>query len=363
MKKVHKQTEQVLLSNEENVLNELKNAYTRSLADIKKRIKELMYEIELLEKADVENETLIRSKIYQLNFQKALESQINTSMELLGQSTVNSTETFLKKMYEDGYLTQFFVINSLGIPVINPINIENLLKAVNQKVDGYKFSQRMYEDIETLSKVTKEAIESCMIQGKGYIDIAQLISNLSEATLKQAYTIARTEGRRVTSLAKVDAQTRAKELGADIVKVWDSTLDGKTRTQHQELDGQVKEIDEKFEYHGMKAKAPTLFGVPHMDINCRCISLTVPRWEVEQGFSKRDNFADTILDFDNKKQYEEFKKDFYSRENVDYMNFLERMYEEYGTKDFETILRKMSEDEYKRYSELLKANPMYKEKK
>lgn len=308
MKKVHKETEQVLLQHEDDVLDELKKAYARSLADIKKRIKEINAAITILENADLENESLLRSKIYQLNFQKSLEKQITASMSLLGQSTVNSVDTFLRMMYEDGYITQFYVMQSLGIPVIAPINLEKMIKAVNLKIEGFKFSQRMYDDVEELGKATKEAIERCIAQGMSYVDTAQHIAALSEATLKQAYTIARTEGGRVSSMAKVEAQENAVKLGADIVKQWDSTWDSHTRTAHQELDGQIKEIHEKFEYHGMKAKAPRMFGVPHMDINCRCVSLTVPRWDIDKTMTKRDGEQDKLVQAEN---YADWKKKYY----------------------------------------------------
>jgi len=76
----------------------------------------------------------------------------------------------------------------------------------------------------------------------------------------------------------MDAMRAAKEGGADIVKQWDSTLDRRTRPEHQSLDGQVKEVDEPFEVDGMEADAPGGFGIAHMDINCRCAVLQRARW-------------------------------------------------------------------------------------
>lgn len=289
MNKWHKETEKVLLDNEEQALNDLKQSYTQSLAKVKKKLKQLDYEIQIMELQNP-NDPNIRSKIYQLNYQKALEEQINNAMLVLNDENTQTIQAFLTRMYEDGYITQQYVINKYGIPVITPINHDLLVQSINTKVDGYKFSERLYEDIKSLSYATKTAISDGFIRGKGYAEIAKEIANYSEASLKRAYTIARTEGRRVSNQAKYQSQMDAKAKGADIVKQWDSTLDGKTRPEHRALDGQVREIDENFEYEGMKAKEPTMFGVAHMDINCRCVSLTMPRKYVGTSY-KRDGMV------------------------------------------------------------------------
>ena len=64
--------------------------------------------------------------------------------------------------------------------------------------------------------------------------------------------IARTEGHRIQVASNLDAMQAAKERGADVVKQWDATLDETTRERHRELDGQIREIDEDFEYSGAR---------------------------------------------------------------------------------------------------------------
>lgn len=290
MNKWHKLTEQILLDNELQELENLKKAYTDSLVKVKKRVRTLLSEIDIL-KQEGANDSEIQAKIYQLNFQKSLEEQINNAMKILSDDNIQDMNAYLMKMYEDGYITQQFIINKYGIPVITPINQRLLIQAVNTKVDGFKFSQRLYDNIQELGQQTINAISDGIIRGKGYKEIAKVISDYSEASLKQSYTIARTEGRRVSNKAKYDSQMDAKRNGADIVKQWDSTLDGKTRPEHRGLDGQVKEIEEDYEFEGMKAKEPTMFGIPYMDINCRCVSLTIPRWALKKAYPKRDGLV------------------------------------------------------------------------
>lgn len=74
----------------------------------------------------------------------------------------------------------------------------------------------------------------------------------------------------------------AKSNGADVVKQWDSTLDGKTRPTHRELDGKLAEVEEKFKYSGGEVLAPMMFGDPAEDCNCRCALLRRARWALDE---------------------------------------------------------------------------------
>ena len=99
---------------------------------------------------------------------------------------------------------------------------------------------------------------------------------------------------------------KAKNQGADVVKQWDATLDGKTRKNHRKLDGQWVEVGEYFEVGGRKVEAPGKFGRPEEDINCRCILLTRPRWAVDKRRVKSAKITDeyckefeTLIEFKN----------------------------------------------------------------
>ena len=73
--------------------------------------------------------------------------------------------------------------------------------------------------------------------------------------------------------ATYNVQNKANENGADVLKQRDATLDKKTRKAHKFLDGQIRELDEPFEINGHKAMYPSNFGIPSLDINCRCAVL------------------------------------------------------------------------------------------
>jgi hypothetical protein len=140
-----------------------------------------------------------------------------------------------------------------------------------------------------------------------YDDIARNIANVSKAPLSRAKTIARTEGHRIQQSSTYDAQKAAKKKGADVVKQWDSTLDGATRDTHRLLDGQIREIDEPFEEGGKKAMYPGDFGDPAEDCNCRCASLTRARWGLDEAELQTLKDRAEYFGLDKTKDFEDFK--------------------------------------------------------
>ena len=131
---------------------------------------------------------------------------------------------------------------------------------------------------------------------------------------RKAYQLAQNEGARVRKDATVDCIKEAKKKGADLVKMWDATMDSKTRPIHAELHGKWAEVDEKFEYSGGEVFAPKEFGVPALDINCRCALLSVPRWDVDDNARHYDNaWRENGNDkmYVDVKNYEDWKRRYY----------------------------------------------------
>ena len=120
--------------------------------------------------------------------------------------------------------------------------------------------------------------------------------------MNNAIRITRTESHRITNEVKQQTIAKAQEKGADVVKQWDSTLDGRTRSTHMELDGQLRELDQPFKVPstGATAMYPGGFGVPAEDINCRCALLQRARWaldksEVEKVVGDLDGVSESQL--------------------------------------------------------------------
>jgi len=348
MHKYQKETESILLKHEKEAFNQLRNSYAQALADTKKMVKELTEKVEALEKADLENKSILRSKIYQLKYQMALESQLTATMDILNDKKITNVQTFLNKMYEDGYLSINYHLQKQGIPIITPINPSLMVRVVNTPVEKMTFSKRLYKNTQQLKKSVKSEISRGIATGKSYNEIAKQLEMVTEADFNKSYRIVRTEGGRVSSNAKLTSMRDAREKGADLVKQWDSTLDGRTRYTHAKLDQQIREIDEPFEVDGMTAMCPHGFGRPDMDVNCRCVMLSVPRWDIQEENERYDNISQEIVKV---KDYETWKNQYYSDDMFKYMDYVDSKYRKYETRNFTTMLNSLSNTEYKNFTD------------
>jgi len=146
---------------------------------------------------------------------------------------------------------------------------------IDAPVAGKKLSTRLYQNTNKLAKEATSTITRLTAQGKGYTYIAQRLSDLTEATYKQALRIARTEGGRVRSLTTQKGYKDTVGMGIDLQKRWIATLDRRTRDAHRHLHGETVGVDEMFMSDGYEAEGPHLFGVAAQDVNCRCTSSPV----------------------------------------------------------------------------------------
>ena len=90
---------------------------------------------------------------------------------------------------------------------------------------------------------------------------------LNGGTVDDLIRIAETETHRDANEA---ALTTAKRSGAK-TKTWITMMDDKVREQHQPLEGVTVSIDDPFvTWDGYETQAPGMFGVPELDVNCRC---------------------------------------------------------------------------------------------
>lgn len=272
MKDFEKEVQQVLLNSEKQMLKDMAANYTKVLAGIKEKIKVLT--------ADAEA-TQLQSKIYQLQYQQALEKQISGYLKVLESGNIQTVEEYLKKCYTDSFVGNVYSLQMQDVPLLFPVDQTQMIQSVMKQTEGYTFSKRLYDNVSELQKIVKSEITRGIASSLSYAEIARNISNYSEANMKKAYRIARTEGHRIQNEAKMDSMQSAKDRGAEIVKQWDSTLDGKTREEHAALDGQIKEINENFTIGSYSAPCPGSFGDPYMDCNCRCAVLQRARWALE----------------------------------------------------------------------------------
>lgn len=309
MNKKQREVQNKILQNEREILQELERIYGIALTDIMARISDLMA------RDDLEN---LQSIIYQVEYQKALKTQISTILDQLTTKEFETISAYLTACYEEAFIGTLYDLQNQGIPLIFPINQKKVVEAV--KLNS-KLSTNLYNELkigtEGMKKVVRTEISRGVSQNYTYNKIAQNIKNSSGTTLNNAMRITRTEGHRITQNATYDVQVEAKKKGAKIKKQWDSTLDYRTRPSHQKLDGVLIDIDEKFKTeNGYEALHPSGFGVPEEDINCRCCLLQRAEWNIDpnDSFTKYvGEKTNDIVEFENLDDYEKFKKEFWKR--------------------------------------------------
>ena len=374
MNKRQKIVQQQFLNNEEAVIKRLQQVYSKSYADITAESKRLYDEFEKLtaeydltddeaEKAVLKSR--IRSTVYQKKYQDSLGKQVGDILDKMNKEQFTTVSDYLNKCYEEGFVGTLYDIQGQGIPLAFPLNQESMVRAV--QLDS-KISEGMYyhlgENVDMLKKHITAQVSRGISTGMAWSQVAKNLSdkmmgtyNNPKGSYAYAMRIARTEGHRIQCQATMDACYNAKDRGADIVKQWDATLDGKTRSSHIAVDGEYKELDEKFSNGLMFPGDPN--GAAAEVIHCRCALLQRARWAIGSGFTKMNNFTKQLETFESPEAYEDFKKAFFSKENKQYMNYVDDMQKKYGTKDFRKVLGKMDDAEYRRYSKSLEANPMF----
>ena len=294
------------LNNEKLTIKNLKQVYAQAIKDCEKKIRELSM------RTDLEN---IQSIVYQKQYQQAIKGQLEGILEQLHSNEFATISEYLTKCYHEGYIGTMYDLDGQGIPIIMPIDQEAVVKAI--QIDS-KLSKSLYEslgqDVNKLKTAVKAQVSRGIAAGLTWNQVAENLakSNMQNTpygtAINNAIRIARTEGHRVQVASAMDAQEVAKSKGADVLKQWNATLDGRTRPHHRMLDGQIRELDEDFEVSGMKVKAPAHFGRPSEDCNCRCALSTRARWALDEAELEKLKKRAEYYELDKTEDFEDYKK-------------------------------------------------------
>lgn len=289
---------------EKEIIRQLKLIYVQAAEDCELKIQQLSM------RADMEN---LQSIVWQKQYQEVLKKQIDGILNELDSNSFTTIADYLGKCYETGFFGTMYDLQGQGIPLIFPINQEQVVQAL--QIDS-KISQGLYrrmgEDIDQLKESIRVELSRGISNGSSWNTVAKEIASGMNSPFTKAYNraigIARTEGHRVQQESGWHCQQKAKAKGADVVKQWDSTLDGDTRPDHVELNGQIREVDEPFEVAGKKAMYPGAFGDPSKDCNCRCCLLQRARWAIteEEYYTKWNGDKNELVKIPAK-SYNEFK--------------------------------------------------------
>lgn len=305
MNKQQKEIQQQFLNNEKAVLKKLEHNYQDALDEINSKIELLMAR----QDADMQH------VIYQVEYQKALKTQVQSILETLQTNEFETVSEYLTKSYEDGFIGTMYDLQGQGIPLIFPIDQEQVVDAIQHETN---LSENLYtamgHDIKDLQKKISGEISRGLASGQMYSEITRNIASWARIPKNNAVRIARTEAHRIQTKASMNACNKAKSKGADVVKQWDASLDKRTRDSHAQVDGEIRELDEKFSNGLMYPGDPS--GSAEEVINCRCALLQRARWALGNDYTKWSEDAPVVIDDDGTtqfaiieaKNYEGFKK-------------------------------------------------------
>ena len=297
MLKRQKEVLQYHLDSEEAILKAIEKHYRDALEDINMAIRIM------------QTDELTQSKIYRINYQEALKKQVEAILEKLHSDEYTTLQQFLSSAYTDAFVGTMYDLHAQKVPLIIPVDRQAAVQAV---LTDSKLTSPLYDelgiDIKKLKKTIRAEITRGIASGMTYDDIARNIASVSKAPMSRAKSIARTEGHRIQQASNHDARLASKAKGADVVKQWDSTMDGDTRPTHRALDGQIREVDEPFEMHGKTAMYPGDFGDPAEDCNCRCAALTRARKALDADELKILQERAKFFGLDKAEDFADFKK-------------------------------------------------------
>lgn len=316
MNKAQKEVQQAQLDEEKKVIRLLEVVYERAKKDCEQKI------MELSARTDLEN---LQSIVYQKEYQQMMVDQLEAMLYDLHEGQFTTIADYLEQSYINGYVGMFYDLQSTGIPLVIPIHQDQVVKALktNSKLSSGLY-KRLGEDVDYLKRSIRAELSRGISSGSSWNEMAVRIANGMNSPFRKAYNnairIARTEGHRIQNEGALDGQHGAKKKGADIVKQWDSTLDGRTRDEHRECDGQIREIDEPFDVGGEKMQAPGVGGSAKNICNCRCCLLQRAKWALDEDELEELKERAAFLGLDKSKDFENFKQKYCQLpENADTM--------------------------------------------
>jgi SPP1 gp7 family putative phage head morphogenesis protein len=248
------------------------SAYERQVAiNYAEALKGIRNDIAKLYERYAVNGKLTYAEMSKYNRLASLEAQIAEILRPLFGKIDRLVDKVGPLEYEEGfYRTAWAIDQQSGVALRwGLLNTKAVREAVANPLDKIA-KTRLRQD--GLTKINR-AVTQGLIRGESYPNMARAIKSAIEGNAYDAMRIVRTEGQRAQVLGQQANYEAARDIGVEVVEVWDATLDSRTRDSHGELDGvKAKYRDGKpyWDTEVGEVSGPMQSGVPEFDINCRC---------------------------------------------------------------------------------------------
>lgn len=221
---------------------------------------------------------------------KLMAQQLNTDYkEIIKLIQTSEERLYIEKYLMMAYLLQQSTGEEMGFKIPS---VEVIKEALTNPVEFLTLPKVFEAHRNDIIRRLNIEIAQSLQAGESYTDMAIRIENAMGWTRKKAILVARTEGGRVRSQADLAVEEQASK-SARLTKIWMSSLDTRVRMSHRKLDGQKADEDGYFHYGTWKSKAPRLWGIASMDIQCRCHTIYMVNGKLPEYRRGRDYMDDT----------------------------------------------------------------------
>lgn len=275
-----------------------------------------------------------RGELISLGRKLAVEKKNQTIMNQRFQNMVE--DTAIKLSHVNEIATEY--VNG-QLPTTYAFHYNSFGESISESVPGYSFDlidestvKRLVENKDILLpykqidaakdiKWNMDAINSQILQGiltgDSIPKIATRIQTVEGMNEHAAVRTARTMITAAENLGRMDMLRDANDDGVETNKIWQATLDNRTRHEHAALDGQERAADDPFEVDGYSIMYPgDVDAAPEMVYNCRCTL----RYKVV-GFKKIVNDS-VVYAADREEAMEILKEKVHFRNVTDNLNLM-----------------------------------------
>lgn len=187
-------------------------------------------------------------------------------------------------------------------------------------------------------KQLQSAMTQSILQGEPIDKIAKRVATaVGGMDTKAAIRTARTATTSAESAGRRDSYKRAQDMGIKLKQMWVATLDGRTRHEHRQLDGQTCEVGGKFKIDGEEIEYPGDPTAPgYLVYNCRCAMVAViPGTQLAEegitGVERDDRLEDmSYEEWKNEKAKAQVEPEFHIAEGTDITGTWERRSDQFA---------------------------------
>lgn len=220
-----------------------------------------------------ENGKLILTQADKRKIKAQISNKLTTIGVALGTNEDKIITNILQETVKNTYFKTHFIMDlgvSLDIPM-GGLTKDAIKKIINKQLVGKSYSTRIWDNQTKLIAKLQKEILSVINDGKDVRKASKVI--------KDRFGVSTYEAKRLTVNETKNVQTRIQEKiykESDVVNkvTWISTLDSLTRDEHQILDGQVWDVNEKH---------PS----PEEYVSCRCtLAPVIEGWSPSKRYVK-----------------------------------------------------------------------------